>query len=568
MIMKRLMNDPQSVVREMLEGVVSLRSDVAILADENVIVRTELGHRERRQVAVLSGGGSGHEPAHAGYVGTGMLTAAIAGDVFTSPSVDAVLAGIRAVSGPAGAVLIVKNYTGDRLNFGLAAELARAEGIPVETVVVADDVALKDTVARDRRRGIAGTVLVHKVAGAVAQAGAPVEEVARLARLAAKDVGSMGISLGSCILPAVGKAGFSLGVDEIEVGLGIHGEKGVRRTKLQSVDALAEEVLDVIVQEAQLTRGAQVAVLVNGLGATTPMELTILARAAIGGLRQRGLSVARAWAGTFLSALDMPGFSLSVMSLDAQRLAHLDAITSAPSWPGLGKVGEGISVLADSGAPSESKHTAGDADEVGALVRRAVLAAADALVAAETTLTELDSVAGDGDLGSSMKRAAEAVYALPSTAFVNAASALDAIAAALRRAIGGSSGPFYAVAIMRASRGLGGDASSSPFQWAKAFASAVESIAELGGARPGDRTMLDALHPAASAFRAAIVDQQSVKESWRLAVKAAEHGVDATRSMRPRLGRASYLGDRAIGHPDAGAAAVLEWMRAVGSVLE
>ena len=365
-----------------------------------------------------------------------MLTAAIAGDVFTSPSVDAVLAGIRAVSGPAGAVLIVKNYTGDRLNFGLAAEVARAEGIPVETVVVvADDVALKDTVSRDRRRGIAGTVLVHKVAGAVAETGAPVEEVARLARLAAKDVGSMGISLGSCTLPAVGKAGFSLGVDEIEVGLGIHGEKGVRRTKLQSVDALAEEVLDVIVQEGQLTRGAQVAVLVNGLGATTPMELTILARAAIRDLRQRGLSVARAWAGTFLSALDMPGFSLSVMSLDAQRLAHLDAITSAPSWPGRGKVGEGVSVLADSGAPSESKHTAGDADEVSALVRRAVLAAADALVAAETTLTELDGVAGDGDLGSSMKRAAEAVYALPSTAFVNAASALDAIAAALRRAM-------------------------------------------------------------------------------------------------------------------------------------
>lgn len=237
--MKRLMNDADSVVMEMLEVVVLLRDDVAILADENVIVRTGLGPREQRRVAVLSGGGSGHEPAHAGYVGTGMLTAAIAGDVFTSPSVDAVLAGIRAVSGPAGALLIVKNYTGDRLNFGLAAELARAEGIPVETVVVADDVALKDNVSRDRRRGIAGTVLVHKVAGAAAAAGAPVEEVARLARLAADEVGSMGIALGPCILPAVGKAGFTLGDDEIEVGLGIHGEKGVRRTRLEYVDDFA-----------------------------------------------------------------------------------------------------------------------------------------------------------------------------------------------------------------------------------------------------------------------------------------------------------------------------------------
>ena len=197
------------------------------------------------------------------------------------------------MTGPGGAVLIVKNYTGDRLNFGLAAELARAEAIPVETVVVADDVALKDTVPRERRRGTAGTVLVHKIAGAAAEAGAPLEEVARLARLAAEDVGSMGIALDACTLPAVGKPGFSLGENEIEVGLGIHGERGVRRMPMTSVDRLAEQVLDTIVADRRLERGDRVVLLVNGLGATTPMELSILARAAINscdgaGSRSRG----------------------------------------------------------------------------------------------------------------------------------------------------------------------------------------------------------------------------------------------------------------------------------------
>ena len=199
--MKKLINDPRIVVREMLEGQVGLHAGQTLLADENVVLRADLGLPAARQVAIISGGGSGHEPAHAGYVGAGMLHAAVAGDVFTSPSTDAVLAAIRAAAGPAGALLIVKNYTGDRLNFGLAAELARAEGIPVETVVVADDVALRDTVASERRRGLAGTVLVHKVAGAASAAGLDLAAVAAEARQAASAVGTMGVALGACTVP-------------------------------------------------------------------------------------------------------------------------------------------------------------------------------------------------------------------------------------------------------------------------------------------------------------------------------------------------------------------------------
>ena len=335
--MKKLVNDPRRVVREMLEGVCDLDPGLALLADHDVVVRADLPPPEVRAVAVISGGGSGHEPAHAGYVGPGLLAAAVAGGVFTSPSVDAVLAGIRAASGPAGAVLVVKNYTGDRLNFGLAAELARGEGIPVEIVVVADDVALRDTVPRERRRGIAGTVLVHKIAGAAAAAGRGVADVARLARGAAADLGSMGVALGACTVPAVGHPGFTLGENEIELGLGIHGEQGVARSAMAPADILVDRLVDAIRADLGLAAGATVALLVNGLGGTPAMELAIVARRALASLRGHGLRVERAWQGSLLTALEMPGCSLSVLKLDPERLALLDAPGTSPAWPGPGR---------------------------------------------------------------------------------------------------------------------------------------------------------------------------------------------------------------------------------------
>ena len=338
--MKKLINDPRAVVREMLEGLVDLVPDQALLEGEDVVVRAGLPpYDERREVAVLSGGGSGHEPAHAGYVGAGMLHAAVSGDVFTSPSVDAVLAAIRAVAGPPGLLLIIKNYTGDRLNFGLAAELARAEGIAVETVVVADDVALRDTVEPERRRGIAGTVLVHKVAGAAAAAGLTLQEVAREARTTASLLGTMGVALGPCTVPAAGRPGFTLGDDEVELGLGIHGERGVERPTLRRADELVETILGTILADRGPGHGDRVALLVNGLGATPPMELAIVARRAIAVLRERGLTVTRAWSGNLLTALEMPGMSLTVLPVDEARLQRLDAPTEAPAWPGGGRIG-------------------------------------------------------------------------------------------------------------------------------------------------------------------------------------------------------------------------------------
>jgi len=562
--MKKLINAPASVVRELLEGSAMLAPGVRLLADENVIIRADLPPAPaQREVAVLSGGGSGHEPAHAGYVGNGMLTAAIAGDVFTSPSSDAVLAAIRAVSGPAGALLIIKNYTGDRLNFGLAAELARSEGIAVETVVVADDVALRETVPRDRRRGIAGTVLVHKVAGAAAQQGRALAEVAQLAQRVADSVRSLGISLGPCTLPAVGKPGFVLGENEIEVGLGIHGEPGVARRPLDTAEALCGLILEQMHADRPLSSGQPLALLVNGLGATPPMELAIVARTAIHLLQARGLTVTRVWCGTLLSALDMPGFSLSILPLDDELIALLDAPTTAAAWPGGGRlnpvpVAPRITLTPEPPTAAPARPSA-----AGMTVHQAARRAAQALISAQAQLTELDALAGDGDLGISMTRGAQAVLALPEADFATPEQGLSAIAHALRRAIAGSSGPFYATALLRAARELAAIQLPSSTDWANAFNAAVQAVAELGGAAAGDRTMLDALIPASRHLAEGVAQQLPAGVLLENIANAADTGAQATTDMFPRMGRASYLGQRAVGHPDGGAVAVAIWLRAL-----
>jgi ATP-dependent dihydroxyacetone kinase len=560
--MKKLINDPRTVVREMLEGLVDLSPGQALLGNENVVVRADLPPPDRRsEVAILSGGGSGHEPAHAGYVGAGMLHAAVAGDVFTSPSVDAVLAAIRAVAGPGGVLLIVKNYTGDRLNFGLAAELARTDGIPVETVVVADDVALRDTVEPERRRGIAGTVLVHKVAGAAAAAGLSLQEVAREAHAAAAAMGTMGVALGPCTVPASGRPSFSLGEGEIELGLGIHGEPGVKRTSLLQADALVEIILKTILDDRGLKRDDSVALLVNGLGGTPPMELAVITRRAIAMLREHGLIVARAWSGNLLTALEMPGVSLTVLPVDETRLRWLDAPTTAPAWPGDGHISQ-VRQVVDAPATVAEPETRRSSSPDDGVIKRSALAAAAALEQAEARLTELDAAAGDGDLGASMVRGAAAIRGLPEEVWSSDPStALTRIAHALRRAVGGTSGPFYAAALIRAARSL--PEKPTARDWSDALTAGTNAIAELGGAKPGDRTMLDALHAAAEAFTTALDAGRLGSEAWVVAVEAGRRGTDATARMYPKLGRASYLGERAIGVPDAGATAVVVWMQAI-----
>jgi dihydroxyacetone kinase len=568
--MKKLINRPERVVQEMLEGFLVLYPGLARLSHHNVLLRSDADEIRERQIALVSGGGSGHEPAHGGYIGAGMLSAAVAGEVFTSPSADSVLAAMKAASGRPGVLLIVKNYTGDRLNFGLAAEMARAQGICVETVVVADDVALAETEETAGRRGIAGTVLIHKIAGAAAAAGLDLPQVASIAQTAADSVGTMGVSLSAGISPAVGKASFTLGEDEMELGLGIHGEPGVRRVPLAPADEVVDELVMQIVSTLRLRPGERVAALINNLGGTTTMELAIIARRMLSTLDSHGLIAERFYCGTFVSSLEMAGISLSLLRVDDERLKWLDAPTSAPAWPSsLGRaVGSGDTRTVEPVTVTRQRTEHVIQTDIGKRTRGAILAACDALIEAESRLTEMDRIVGDGDLGSNMTRAARAIQEdlrfyplddLPET--------LKALGLTLQEVLGGSSGPLYGVLLLRTGIFLEGGPADDPSRWATAVLEGCGAISELGGAKVGDRTMLDALTPFAQTFRDGITAGLPVKDVLADAVMAAEEGAKATARMIPRRGRSSYLGERTLGYPDPGAMAVAIWLRAVISAV-
>lgn len=566
--MKKLINRPQTVVEEMVEGLAAAYPGLRRLPGHTVLVRAELiSDLPKRRVAVISGGGSGHEPAHAGYVGRGMLSAAVAGDVFTSPTPDAVVAALRATAGPRGAVLIVKNYTGDRLNFGVAAELARAEGIPVESVLVADDVALAGAIEHAGRRGLAGTILVHKVAGAMAESGAPLAEVAAAARATASAVRTMGVALSSCTVPAAGRPTFVLGDDEIELGLGIHGEPGVQRGPLEPADALVDRLLGAILNDLAPAHGDRIGLLINNLGGTPTMELAIVARRALFVLEGRGLHVERVYLGTFLSALEMAGVSLSVLAVDERRLAMLDAATDAPAWmaarPRL-RNAPASQALASPVPTPPAVPPITPITPLGMALREGLRSAAQALITSAPQLTQMDQVVGDGDLGISLERGARAVReALPSYPLDDPAATLHGLGVTLQRALGGTSGPLYAAFFLRAAGTLRHGRADDAKTWAVAFLAGCGAIAELGGAAPGDRTMLDALLPAAEAFRQAVDAGQPAVDALRAAATAAAAGARATAEMMPRRGRSSYLGARALGHPDPGAEAVAVWLSAL-----
>jgi dihydroxyacetone kinase len=562
--MKKLINHPQAVVEEMLEGLVAVYPGLCRLSGQTVLVRSDLPEASARPVAVLSGGGSGHEPAHAGYVGRGMLSAAVAGDVFTSPPPDTVLAAIRATAGPRGTLLVVKNYTGDRLNFGLAAEMARAEGLAVDCVVVADDRAGIGSLGGAGPRGLAGTILVHKVAGAVAETGASLEAVAAEARATADAVRTMGVALTPCTVPAAGRPGFTLGENEIELGLGIHGEPGVRRDLLEPADALVDRLLDTLLA-TPLPGTGRVVFMVNNLGGTPTMELAIVARRAVAVLEQRGLVVERVYLGTFLSALEMAGVSLTVLPVDDARLARLDAPTDAPAWPHTGarprsKTTLPVRFAASPPHPAIPRLPSAQGETLAAAIR----AGAEALIWEAPRLTQLDQAVGDGDLGISLERGARALLeALPSYELDDAAATLRGLSLTWQRAVGGTSGPLYAAFFLRAAAQLQGARAENPHTWAEAFRAGCTAIAELGGAERGDRTMLDALWPAAEVFQGAVTAGVPLVDALRASAAAAAAGARKTADLLPRRGRSSYLGERARGHVDPGAEAVAVWMAAL-----
>lgn len=530
--MKQFMNSRESLVTEAIDGL--LRTSAGRLARLDgyphikVVVRADW---DRSRVALVSGGGSGHEPSHAGFVGQGMLTAAVCGDVFASPSVDAVLAGILAVTGKAGCLLIVKNYTGDRLNFGLAAERARAFGLKVAMVIVDDDVALPDL---PQPRGVAGTLFVHKIAGAMAEAGMDLDAVAAAAQGVIRGAISIGMSLDTCTVPGSPKED-RIDPGKAELGLGIHGEAGVEQVDFSGARAAMGMVAERLAPH--MGKGDHVALL-NNLGGTTPLEMSVLAEE----LARSGLGGRIKWMigpASLMTSLDMHGFSVSLLPVTPDQVNWLAAPVAPHAWPGLNAVGPAlVRPLPDGLSPIQPVPSAHP-------VRRALIErCCRALIAAEKDLNALDAKSGDGDTGSTLATAARAlIAALDRLPLADPTQLYRAVGMELAQTMGGSSGVLLAIFFAAA-----GDASAGGKTWIGALSAGLDRVMQVGGAAPGHRTMIDALAPALAAL----------PQGPAAAAAAARAGADGTAAMvRAKAGRASYLSaDKLAGFNDPGAEGV------------
>lgn len=568
---KKLVGSVAGCADDTLAGLVACNPGLRLLRGHQVALRADLDAL-RGRVALLSGGGSGHEPAHAGYIGKGMLSGVVAGAVFTSPAVGSILAAIRAVTqaGAVGTLLIVKNYTGDRLNFGLALERARAEGADVQMVVVGDDCAFT-TQKKAGRRGLCGTVLVHKVAGALAEAGASLDEIVKRVSAVTKAMGTLGLSLSPCSVPG-SKPTFQLADDEMELGLGIHGEAGVRRMKVMPADEAVETMLAHMTDPANashlpLSRGAAVVLVVNNLGGLSCLELGIVAGAAVRGLERRGVRIARALVGSFMTALEMAGVSLTLMLADEELLGLIDAETTAMAWPNL-VAGPAVSQRPEVPAPNEGPEpqAAQQAPSAGPGTKRVQLVlerVCSTLLGLQDKLNELDRAAGDGDCGHTHARAARAIQEWVRARPPPAAPAqlLSALADLLLEKMGGSSGVLYGLFLTAAARPLH-NRSDLP-TWADAMDAGIEAMRRYGGAAPGDRTMLDSLCAAAQALHALRSPGAELLTVLASAVQSAEEAAEATRHMEAGAGRASYISSAQLLQPDPGAVAAAAVLRAV-----
>jgi dihydroxyacetone kinase len=627
LLAKAVANDPIHLVDESLLGLVLARPDLELLP-HRVVTRSFI---DRSKVALVCGGGAGHEPAHAAFVGAGMLTAAVSGDIFASPTAAAVEAALRAVAGAAGTLLLVKNYTGDRLAFSAAAEKARLLGARVEVVYVADDAALEGGAAVGRR-GLAGTVLVYKVAGALAEAGAPLEVVAGAARSAAARVATFGASLTVCAIPGRAPSDRLDGA-AMELGMGIHGEPGA--TRLEAVPSADELVARALAPLAAALRGASapgatavpIALLVNNYGGLSQLELGGVVRAAVAWLDAASAAAAhpppprllltRLIAGTVMTSLSMRGFSLSLLPLGpllpSDAVPHAEVLLDAPTgvggaWPGAAAPREGWDRICLAAA-----HPRGEAETAAAVLGGALPAAlaasgasagaaagallavleaaAGALLGAEGALNALDARVGDGDTGATFAAIARAALAHAAPALrAAAAGAPPPTAVALRAApvrplllpalledvgdavaggVGGSSGLLYALLLRAAAAGARAQP-AAPL--GRVFGAALAALGAAANSREGQRSMLDALGPAARALEAAAGGEGGgalCARALDAVAAAASGGAAATAGMAPVVGRASWVArEVAAGVQDPGAAAAALWVAAVAGAIK
>jgi len=582
-ITKKLINKVSDCEREANEGLVAVHPGLCLVEDEICVVRSDVADvAAAKQVILISGGGSGHEPTHAGYTGKGGLTACACGHVFASPTPRRIMAAVDACCGSqenCSVLMIVTNYTGDRLNFGIAAERARVKGHNTEMIVVGEDCALDSIDHSAGRRGLAGTIFIHKIAGAMSEQKVGLADmVSELNRIKSR-MGTMGVSLSPCSVPGSGPS-FTLKDDEMELGLGVHGEAGVRRVKVMSAKDTVKAMIDHMTNPQSSThlnigKGDRVALMINNLGGLSVLELHIVAKEAIELLESMGVSVERAYCGAYFTSLEMAGVSLSVLHIDDSIRAYLDFPCEAPGWqscylpPGalVRKTPSTIPLkmenqtFSDAGAAKLDK-------EASSLVYRAIKSACDRLISNETHLNELDTQSGDGDCGSTVSKGARAILAklgsaenpgLPVDCPHTLALNLGQIA---EDTMGGSSGALYSLFFTGAASELNSLGSES---LAKAFVSGMNVCMKYGGAKPGYRTMIDPLDAACKSFSQNT--QQSVSLAFKAAAKASEEAAKRTSSMDAQAGRASYVNKEHLTKPDPGAMAVAAWMSAVAEAI-
>ncbi|MED3726745.1 dihydroxyacetone kinase subunit DhaK [Priestia filamentosa] len=570
--MKKIINNPEDVVMEMCNGIVMAHPELELLKKYKVIKKKEMNNNK---VTLISGGGSGHEPSHAGLVGKGMLDAAVCGDMFASPSQIQVYQGIKATEGKKGTLLIIKNYSGDIMNFKNGAHLASEDGINVEYVRVDDDIAVEDSLYTVGRRGVAGVVLVHKIAGAAAEEGKDLLEVKAIAEKAVKNVRSIGVALTSCTLPASGSPTFEIDEDEMEYGVGIHGEPGIKREKITSADELAERMVRDLLKDLNV-EGEEIAVLVNGFGGTPLQELYLFNNAVAREFSNRNIKVNRTFVGNYMTSIDMAGVSLSIMKLDDELKTLLSNKSDAPAFKVDGPVQqvEYASVKEEEAegpvhfeveTEEEYRVVKGDVISLGNMIYL-VDKMSEVIIKNELSFCKLDSHAGDGDFGTSVAKGFRQLKLEWKTIIneesLNIGSFLDSSSMVIMEHCGGASGPIWGGAFRAAGKAAGEKRELTVQEFSNMLQAVVEGIQDIGersfgrGAEVGDKTLIDALIPCADAWKECAEHGEDMKTAFHKGAEAAVNGAEKTKEIVARMGRAGTVGERSLGHPDAGAHAL------------
>ncbi|MBY0165450.1 dihydroxyacetone kinase subunit DhaK [Cytobacillus firmus] len=574
--MKKIMNKPETLVREMCNGLVLAHPELAFDPKYKVISKKEIN---QGKVTLISGGGSGHEPAHAGFVGPGMLDAAVCGDVFASPSQIQVYQAIRSSASDKGTLLIIKNYSGDIMNFKNAAHLAGEDGIEVDYVKVDDDIAVEDSLYTVGRRGVAGTVLVHKVAGAAAEAGLSLPEVKEAAQHAINHVRSIGFAFTSCTVPAKGTPTFQIEDGEMEYGVGIHGEPGIRREKAVSADELAQRMVTSLLDNLELDDAseAEVAVLINGFGGTPLQELYLLNNSVTRELTARNKRVFKGFVGNYMTSIDMAGASVTIMKLDETLKKWLSASCDTPALSVKGAFEPvNYTEVVPQEKPEDTVSYKNNTDAAAAVIKNNRLSLqnivylidqmSEVIIENEVPFCELDAHAGDGDFGMSVAKGFKQLKSewndLLTHHLRDIGDFLDACSMIIMEHCGGASGPIWGSAFRAASKYAGQKQELSVHEVAEMMQAVVKGIQDTGersfgrGAVVGDKTLIDALVPFADAWTHSGEQGEDMKPAAIKAAEAAVLGAQKTADIVARMGRAGTVGERSIGYPDAGAYAL------------